>query len=488
MAKPAAAVGVWGKTSVPAGSALMPRTAPNAVRGVCYVLLGLLCVWLGQIGGLHIQMGDPDFEYFYKAGAWLARHGTLDPGYDLVNGRPLHRGTLDWYWPFVPRIMSLFALLPYNAAGFVWLGLNLAAMLAILRMLGRNLTGLPPRDWPVTQLVPLLVLVGYWWWEFRLNQIDAFTLLFIVGSFVCWQAGRAWVGGFWLGLAILLKLTPALLLGWFLLKRQYRTVASAALCVVIWGPAADLIVFGPAQAAAAYRSWTSRAVGEGSQRALILNQREMDWRNQSVAAVLCRWLHPTDCRTRFDNDPRLTTAQPSFRIHRAALPLPQVAAIAGGVSLVILAGLAWLMRRPATHLSTWQLRFEWALAVLGMLLLMPVMRRYHLIWGLPAVSLLGAGMHYAGRRSRWTWLALTFIGIVFAGQVLLLGTPADARSWSPIIPLEAGGTILASVLLLAVPLVLVLIKLARRPDALPPPAFGPPGGAAAAPLCGAPNA
>jgi hypothetical protein len=428
-------------TSVPP-RALEPPTAPVRVRRLCLLALLGAAVWFAFVGGLHIRLKDPDFEYFYQGGAWLLEHGSLDPGYDLVAGQVVPRGKLDWYWPCVPRVMTLFATLPFQTAGCVWLGLNLLAMLATLRLIGRHLLDLPPQDWPVTQLVPFLLLLFYWRWEFSLNQIDTLTLLLMVGSFVYWQRGRRVLGGFWLGLAILTKLTPGLLILWFALKRDFRTVGAAILTVGLAGPVADVVALGPEQTLASYRTWVHKAVATGSQRGLILSQSETDWRNQGLGVVLCRWLHPTSYSTHFDNDPRLRTQEEPRTLNIADWSLPAVARLATAIAIGTLAGLIWLARRPAGSLSVWQLRLEWALWMLAMLWLMPVMRRYHMIWALPAIALLAAGIHHSGRAAPWSRLALAALGLAAVAQLGML--------WRPI---EAGGVILASVAVLAVPLV-----------------------------------
>ncbi len=420
----------------------------------------------GVVGATQINKQEPDFEYFYKGGAWLLAHGNLDLGYDVVDGRLQRRGTLEWYWPCVPRFMTLLATLPFETAGYLWLSMNLLIMLATVRLLGRHLTGLPPRDWAVTQMVPLLLLAAYWHWEFRLNQIDNLTLLLIVGSFACWQQGRRALSGFWLGLAVLLKLTPGLLLVWFALKRQYRTVAVALITLTLAGPVGDLITFGPSTTADLYRAWAHNAVAGGSHRGLILAQREMDWRNQSLGAVLSRWLHPTNYNTHFDNDPRIRKSYENYPVKMFNLVSWPRAAVANIVIMIVIAtvlGLLWLARHPAERLTRWRLRFEWALFILAMLWFMPVLRRYHMINALPAMALLAAGVHYSGIGSRWSKLALTGMGLAFVGQFALLYRP-----------FEASGTILASVVVLGVPLIAMLIRLGRNPAALAPPYHAPP--------------
>ena len=431
------------------------------------IALGLLVWYLASVASRNLGRGHPDFEFFYKAGASVLAHGDLDRGVDqLADGRIVARGALDWYLPFVSRIMTLFAWLPLPQAGGIWLLLNLTALIATLRLVGRHFSGLPPRDWPATQLLPFLFLIVFWHWEFRLNQINNFTLLLLLGAFVCWRQGRPTTAGLWLGLAVLLKVTPLLLVLWFALKRQFRVVAVAAVTFLAAGPLADTIAFSPSRTVEMYRAWGRRAVVEGSHRGLILGARETDWRNQSLSAVAMRWLYPANWNTHFDNDPRITPRWPERTLNIVHLPRPVIAALVTGIVVLSAAGLVFLARRPAHALTLWQLRLEFALFILAMLWFMPVMRRYHLIWCLPALSVLAGCIHYSGFRGWWARLALAaFLGILIS-QLLLLTRVLGAENF-----VEAGGVFLAAVALLAAPLIAQLLILSRRPAALPPDKF-----------------
>ncbi len=432
------------------------REAPRPIRWLALTLILVSLLPLVKRAATQIEHIQPDFEYFYKAGQALLERGTFDAGYDVrPDGQREYRGTLDWYWPVVHRIMALFALLPFRNAGGLWLLLNIAATIATLRLIGRTLSGLPPNDWPVTQLVPFLLLLLFWTWEFRLNQINIFTLLFMVSSFSLWERGRAGTAGFWLGLAALLKVTPGLLIGWFLLKRQYRTVLVALTTMLLAGPVSDLFVFGPAGTMEAYSSWLERAVTSGSHRGLILQQREMDWRNQGLGAVASRWLHRTNWNTHFDNEPRAPSETEQRFLNVVDLPTTRVAQLVTAVHAGSLLLLALLCRRPARRLSSWALRFEFVLFMLAMLWFMPVMRRYHLIWLLPAVSLLGPLVHYLGFRHRLGQLALGAIAVLVVVQLL---------SVQPIF--EAGGALLLVVPALAIPLVAARVGVVRDENLL----------------------
>lgn len=439
--------------------------APRFVRRLC--LLGLLAggAALAQVGARAVVRGWPDFEYFYKAGTSLVARGTLDPGYDMEPGhRIVPRGGIDWYLPFVPRLMAGLAWLPPTPAGLIWLALNLTALAGTLRLVGRRLTGLPPVDWPVTQLVPFFMLFLFWWWEYRLNQIDVLTLLLMTGSFACWRWGRPWTGGFWLGLAMLIKLTPGLLVVWFLLKRQFRVVAAALVTVALAGPLADVVVFGPRSAWDAYRGWAERALVCGSQRGLILAQREMDWRNQALGAVASRWLHATNYATHYDNDPRLSRDPRVRTLNVADLRPATVAGLVTAVQMASLAALLWLLRRPACGLTEWQLRLEWALCLLAMLWFMPVLRAYHFVWTYPLVAVLAGAAHHRGWRDRWTRITLGCLTLVVTAQAV---GAAAVRGPQPRLWLHAGGVLLTVLVVLAVPAVWSLVRLGRNSTWLP---------------------
>ena len=444
---------------------LETRAAPVGVRVICLAGLAAGALGLMWIGGRAAAGGWPDFEYFYKAGASLLERGGLDPGYDVsLAGQVTERGSIPWYLPFVSRIMTLVAWLPQKQAGLVWLVLNVAAMFATLRLVGRHLVSLPPQDWPVTQLVPFFVLFLFWWWEFRLNQINNLTLLLLLGGFVCWQRGQHRASGLWLGLAVLIKVTPALLLVWFALKRQYRVVGLALLTIVLAGPMGDLAVFGPARTVDSYRSWFERAVADGSQRGLILSQRELDWRNQGLGAVASRWLHATDYSTRFDNEPRFGGDNVERTINVVNLSRVNVARIVMAIQGLSLVALVWLARRPAGRLSSWRLRLEWALFLMAMLWFMPVMRAYHVIWAYPAVAVLAGAVHYHGLRHWWSLMTLATLALAAAVQVMSAVPAEGALPW---LPPHAGGVILAVVVALAVPTIVLTLRIGRGQAKLP---------------------
>jgi hypothetical protein len=265
---------------------------------------------------------------------------------------------------------------------------------------------------------------------------------------------------------VLIKITPLLVLFWFGLKRQYRTVATGALTVLLAGPVADAVVFGPRDAAGLYADWVQRAVTHGSHRGLIRTQAELDWRNQGLGAVLCRWLHPTNYALRWDNDPRFPAPEVTRRMNVADLPPGAIATLASVIQAAALLGLVWLARRPAAVLPAGRIRLEWALFLGAMLWFMPVMRAYHLVWLFPLAGLTcDAVCRLWQRRRRWSTLGLAGVGCLVLAQVLA----RDER-------LEAGGLLLGAAVGLCVPIILLIVRLGQQPADWPEP-FALPGGA-----------
>ncbi len=395
----------------------------------------LILVAVGT-GLVYIRRGVPDFEYFYEDGKILLTTGAVGRGQDLpdsprvvehANPSDPRRDWLRWYWPFIHRVCSPMGLTSWHAAGVVWVALNLACWVLSVRWVGREMCGMEPDDWPYTQFVPVMFMAVFWLIHFRLNQVNLIVLAFLVGAFVAWQRRQPVRGGFLMGVAVLLKVTPGFILLWFALKRQWRFMAAAILTIILFGPVADLYIFGREQAVEEYRRWYRDAVTLGSARSLILDERNIDHRNKGYAVTLYRLLHHVNYARVFDEEPRADryTGKPAY-INVLNLSAQTVVLISNIVALVTLAALVWQCRRPADRLDPFRCRMEWALFLLAMLWFMPVLRRYHFVWAYPALAMWmadGARCIKAGVRSPVTF-RISMIWL--AGMLLILSREARA--------------------------------------------------------------
>ena len=367
-----------------------PRRLYVFCAGVLLVLGGLLVyasIRTSYVAYLQTtKPGEPgkpgvDFEYFRAAGEYFRRHGELPPA-DQVPG------ALPWYLPFTTRACVLLAVLPLGLTACLWAVGNVAIFAVVVRYVGRRLVDLPPADWPIHQLLPVLLIL--WWLAVQSlwNQLSVLVLGGALVSFALYSRRREGLAGIVLGATCLFKLMPAVLLLWFALKRGWRTVAAAALTMVLLGPVWDIVSFGPERTAGYYVEWFDRAVRRGGAAHMIRTGVEADCRNQGLGVVLRHWLMESDCSRKMWYDQRTELADEPWGINVADLSAGTVVWVYRAITLASLAGLIWLTRRPAERLSPQALRLEFAACLCAMCWFAPVMRMYHLVLLYPAVALL----------------------------------------------------------------------------------------------------
>jgi hypothetical protein len=149
--------------------------------------------------------------------------------------------------PLSLLIFAPFTALPRPAAQFVWVCVKLplacavaAFALALVRRCGARLT------------VPAAALVFAGWWlpvvlDMQEGQTNLVALLPLMGGLYLAQDERPWtdaVAGLLVGLAIAIKVTPAIFAAYFLWKRRWTVAASAIAGAAIWSVAVPAAVFG----------------------------------------------------------------------------------------------------------------------------------------------------------------------------------------------------------------------------------------------------
>lgn len=225
-------------------SNLLGRPAATRIVFVGWLVLALAA--LTYLPRLDVLMTKgSDFTQDYLAIQALLRGESI---YDLftpdqIAALGLEPYALQNYHPPATIVLLLpLGLLPYQQAVLLWSGLSLALYLWLwhvtLRALGLSL--LP--GW-----APLLVGVSLLWYPFQFHMILAQLSIpltaCVIGSWLALRAGRERLAGALLGLAILIKLFPALLLLYFVVRRRWQALA-AAVAVVGAGLLLTLAVVG----------------------------------------------------------------------------------------------------------------------------------------------------------------------------------------------------------------------------------------------------
>ena len=193
----------------------------------------------------------------YRLGSGVLLHGgalygALTPTQD---GQAL----LFTYPPFAAIVLAPFAMVPYWLACAVMTGLTVGLLAAVLATVLRALGALPngPRGWArVSALLLLTELLEPVQRTVFAGQVDVLLMALVVLD-VLVKTPR-WPRGLLIGLAAAVKLTPAVFLLYFLLRRDNRAALTAGLSFVA------VTVFGFLVAPVdSLRYWTSAVFDSG---------------------------------------------------------------------------------------------------------------------------------------------------------------------------------------------------------------------------------
>jgi hypothetical protein len=232
--------------------------------------------------------------------------------------------------------------------------------------------------------VMTLVMAG----QFILYDLDdggphAILMGMMVGGLYAVWTGREKLGALWLGLAIALKVTPALFLPFFLWKRQWRLAFYTATAMTAW-ILLPMVWMGPSSWWTHQVTWTKVTAGSmvGMETAYT-RMNEDNVRNSGMNPALMRYLVtlPQDDPLRV-NDPGYV---PILNVATAHARMLVIAAI---VSL--LGVFAWHTRHPYQGPGDAEWPRESAMVMMLMLFLSPLTWIQHLPWLVPALYWIAA--------------------------------------------------------------------------------------------------
>lgn len=386
---PASGSVTWGPGNAPQGyrpaAGLPKRPAEAMPRGerlgwlVMAAVLAAVSPWVLY---RMITNGGSDFPEFYEAGQHVLRHGVRQPLTILV-----------YYWPSLDAAWAGMARLPLWSAACVWYVLSCLTWLGLLGATHRYLLAdLAPAARRQTTLTAGLLFLPLAVNHFCLGAFHLAMVWLMVAGLGRISRRRTWSGGVLLGLAIWVKLLPAVALGYLALKRKYLAAAVALGCALSVHAALTVAAFGPQGAWQASRDWWGVGVGGTADR-LLSNPRpvaEQRDNNQALPAVLRRVL------TQLGSVPGTVRA----RVALADLAPATLEAIYFTLCGVLAVVLAFVFRRPARRMSPRRWSTEIALLLLATVWFSPIVWSYHLTAALPAVALLLGRTWDHGRLTR----------------------------------------------------------------------------------------
>jgi len=223
-----------------------------------------------------------DFDIHREIGQWFLAGQNL---YDSAVSYP--------YMPTGAMYFSLLALvdqktglaLRYTAAiCSLWL-----TCVLLHRMMRDRFPELAHANAAVSLIA--IILAG----QFVLYDLDdggphAILLGMLIGGLYAVWSGREKLGAFWLGLAISLKVTPGLLLPFFLWKRQWRLALYTTVATLCW-IMLPVLWMGPTSWWSHQRTWVQVAAGSAvGQKTSFAHANEDNVRNSGIQPTLMRYL------------------------------------------------------------------------------------------------------------------------------------------------------------------------------------------------------
>ncbi|MCS6866372.1 MAG: glycosyltransferase family 87 protein [Gemmataceae bacterium] len=161
-------------------------------------------------------------------------------------------------YPYPPPAIALHAasaIFPFSVAAALWLILTGCAAVAVYAIVAAmlDLHRRPGGLW----VLPLahLGVAYYFQWDFRSINCNVLVLAAIVLGVVALRAERGGIAGFWLALAVALKLIPVLLLPYLAWTHRWRALRAALVFSAFFWVVLPLIAFGPEGFVPVYAGW-----------------------------------------------------------------------------------------------------------------------------------------------------------------------------------------------------------------------------------------
>jgi hypothetical protein len=387
-----------------------------------------------------------DFVDFWESARHFRQTGEISAALGVHN-----------YLPFFTLFMTPWSLLPLRLAAGLFTLLSLGLFALTVALVQTLLHGeLGPRPRPAT-LAAIGLMLPYVHSCGVLGQVGLLLLFLVIAAWFLVERGKEWVAGAALGLAALIKVLPAALIVFFVLKRRWRVVGAALAACIVLGLGPPLVGLGYEEAVSQHRAFYDRAVKGHAAKAILLAEKpqKAKYSNNALPIVLRRLLSRVNSDPS-DSEPDRTLFVNIVDLPRSAIWWIYVGCIAVFVAVSVSVGLRgsrpWPPADPEAGLT---LRAQFGLWCCLMLIASPLLWTHYLplaYWPLALVAYQAERAVEQQRPCRRCVVAL----LVWLIGVLLLLWPA-ARA--------AGAQLLSVVVLWAV--VLTWAVPSRRKPALP---------------------
>jgi len=344
-------------------------------------------------------------------------------GQQVLQGKDLYPPDLNadfnFLYPPLPAILLAIPAFFGKIALYLCLSLLNVAAWWMTAQLSNAMTGDGKVLNPWLAALPSVVTISFIFDMFDLGQPNLVLLALMLWGFWLLQTDRPWSSGSLFALATAIKVFPLAVLPYLVWRRQWASVASMIIFLVVFLIAIPTAVRGYQHNLFELKTWYQGMVASGSEQGFgKRDEQNWSWVNQSLIAITHRLTRPVNYN---QNEPDKTPAYMNL------LDLDFKAAnwVVVGVSLVI--GLGFIAVMPPGVRRTPRSDAE-ELGILFCLMTVasPLARQYYFIWLFFPLTVL---IHRAAHDPRAAVRKGTWIILAISGFLVCLSLPIFPHDW-----------------------------------------------------------
>ncbi|WP_245286510.1 glycosyltransferase family 87 protein [Bradyrhizobium sp. ARR65] len=362
-------------------------------------------------------------------------------GQQVLQGKPLYPNDPNAIFDFIyPPLSAVLLAIPAwfgKIPLYICLSLLNAAAWWMTAQLSHAMagSGRVPGQW--LYFFSGFVTIGFVFDMFDLGQPNLVLLAMMMYGFWTLQHQRPWMAGSMFALATALKVFPIAVLPYLVWRRQWTSLASMLVFLLVFLFVVPAPVRGFQHNIAELKTWYQGMVGSSSEKGFgQRDEQNWSWVNQSIIAVTHRLTRPINYNQDDPGKPVRTMNVVDISFKAANLVV---------LAVSVLIGLGFIAVMPPASRRTERSDAE-ELGILFCLMTVasPLARQYYFMWlFFPITILMHRGAYDPRPRVRlWSWLTLAL-----AGALMFLSFPIFPKD------LQAYGNNLAATAVIAAGLV-----------------------------------
>ncbi|NIM57520.1 MAG: DUF2029 domain-containing protein [Candidatus Aminicenantes bacterium] len=216
---------------------------PSKTRNILLLILAFL--FLSLVYQYFVKKDMTDFGVCYQGGQRIVKGETL---YRATDGHLQYK-----YSPASALVFSVFTLIPYDVAKFIWY-LSELVFLFLSLVISYDILPSKQKKKGLVLILSFLVLVKFFGREIELGQVNIFIFFLLIMMIKASLRKNDLKGGLFFGFSLIFKPYGLVFLPYFILKKRFKLIASG-LGTVLVGLILPVIFYGLSGNIAVLKAW-----------------------------------------------------------------------------------------------------------------------------------------------------------------------------------------------------------------------------------------